>query len=277
MIVTSFAGLGTELANFFANRPIQPEIDRFIDLCAALRRNIASSILENKPNLTFSQFDSTYNEYKKIGEEKLNFMQFKEKVRTAMESAPPTALSNEMLTLQLNEVVVNVLTFFDKIVDETVENGFSAEVSKDTIEFWFSCIALFTKAWKHVVVFEGGRIKALFFRHLLRKLSIMFTTLNYYYDFYRQTVIGTGRQPIVIDFKPIVNQMICDKNMIGSDVGECAQCQSPKATKKCSKCAFMRYCNAECQKKHWNEHKLHCGKETIEEVRKRLARNPPWY
>jgi hypothetical protein len=40
----------------------------------------------------------------------------------------------------------------------------------------------------------------------------------------------------------------------------CQNCQSPTATKKCSKCVNMYYCSKECQIKHWPLHKYLCGR-----------------
>ena len=37
----------------------------------------------------------------------------------------------------------------------------------------------------------------------------------------------------------------------------CGNCSS-KASKVCSKCKIVYYCNRECQKAHWKTHKLEC-------------------
>lgn len=40
----------------------------------------------------------------------------------------------------------------------------------------------------------------------------------------------------------------------------CALCGAPDATRRCSHCrAFdAYYCSAECQRKHWDDHKVMC-------------------
>jgi len=39
----------------------------------------------------------------------------------------------------------------------------------------------------------------------------------------------------------------------------CLQSADPTQLKSCSKCKFAKYCNEECQKNAWNEHKMECG------------------
>ncbi|KAI9004961.1 Glyoxalase/Bleomycin resistance protein/Dihydroxybiphenyl dioxygenase [Hyaloraphidium curvatum] len=38
----------------------------------------------------------------------------------------------------------------------------------------------------------------------------------------------------------------------------CTSCSKPDAGLRCSRCRKTRYCDAECQRKHWPEHKKHC-------------------
>lgn len=38
----------------------------------------------------------------------------------------------------------------------------------------------------------------------------------------------------------------------------CAQCSKPSSIHRCSKCQNAYYCSTECQKLHWNKHKLIC-------------------
>jgi len=39
----------------------------------------------------------------------------------------------------------------------------------------------------------------------------------------------------------------------------CLQSADPTQLKCCSKCKFAKYCNEECQKNAWNDHKMECG------------------
>lgn len=39
----------------------------------------------------------------------------------------------------------------------------------------------------------------------------------------------------------------------------CATCSEEKATKKCSKCKMVQYCDRECQRLHWFIHKKTCN------------------
>ena len=41
---------------------------------------------------------------------------------------------------------------------------------------------------------------------------------------------------------------------------KCSYCSTPSdQLRKCSRCQSVQYCNQECQKKHWKEHKKYCG------------------
>jgi len=39
----------------------------------------------------------------------------------------------------------------------------------------------------------------------------------------------------------------------------CLQSSDPTQLKSCSKCKFAKYCNEDCQKKAWNDHKMECA------------------
>ena len=47
-------------------------------------------------------------------------------------------------------------------------------------------------------------------------------------------------------------------NPIQKDTGICGFCQS-EATVKCSRCKSTYYCDRNCQKRHWKEHKKFCN------------------
>ena len=44
------------------------------------------------------------------------------------------------------------------------------------------------------------------------------------------------------------------------DAPDCLEISSEKQKQSCSKCMCFYYCNVECQKKHWNEHKKYCAR-----------------
>lgn len=63
----------------------------------------------------------------------------------------------------------------------------------------------------------------------------------------------------------VILVMIGNKRSLGVDAfGEeriCGTCTETNATKKCSKCKTMQYCDRECQRIHWFVHKKECGRE----------------
>ena len=40
----------------------------------------------------------------------------------------------------------------------------------------------------------------------------------------------------------------------------CASCSAPGASAICTQCMTARYCNSECQRTHWKQHKPECKK-----------------
>lgn len=57
----------------------------------------------------------------------------------------------------------------------------------------------------------------------------------------------------------------------------CFACNTPGATKRCSVCKAAWYCDTDCQKQHWIEHKrkctvAFCGPPTVEEVEAKRVR-----
>lgn len=63
----------------------------------------------------------------------------------------------------------------------------------------------------------------------------------------------------------VILVMIGNKRSLGVDAfGEeriCSTCTENNATKKCSRCKTMQYCDRECQRIHWFVHKKECGRE----------------
>jgi hypothetical protein len=46
------------------------------------------------------------------------------------------------------------------------------------------------------------------------------------------------------------------------EIKTCATCGEEKASKKCSKCKEVQYCDRECQRLHWFIHKKECNRNT---------------
>ena len=57
----------------------------------------------------------------------------------------------------------------------------------------------------------------------------------------------------------------------------CAECgeEGGASLKMCKSCMLVKYCNAECQKKHWPEHKKDCKLRAAEMRDEALFRDPP--
>lgn len=59
---------------------------------------------------------------------------------------------------------------------------------------------------------------------------------------------------------------------------KCLNCYStPPEGNRCSGCREARYCNAECQKADWKNHKVYCGQTSLpdllkQELRRRVVR-----
>jgi hypothetical protein len=55
------------------------------------------------------------------------------------------------------------------------------------------------------------------------------------------------------------------------DAPGCKNIMHVAEAKTCPTCQSFNYCNAECQKLHWDKHKLMCGKNATEESRAKIA------
>ncbi|TEB28780.1 hypothetical protein FA13DRAFT_1735305 [Coprinellus micaceus] len=49
-------------------------------------------------------------------------------------------------------------------------------------------------------------------------------------------------------------------------MSECASCQKSDASKLCSKCRLVSYCDANCQSAHWKDHKPECIPEVVKGI-----------
>jgi len=63
-----------------------------------------------------------------------------------------------------------------------------------------------------------------------------------------QLVMSSTSFAYVLDMRNVVAACHC-----------CLQSSDPTQLKSCAKCKFAKYCNEECQKNAWNDHKMECG------------------
>ncbi len=54
------------------------------------------------------------------------------------------------------------------------------------------------------------------------------------------------------------DQVTIRRRHVTSSMHVCAYCKQSNAKKRCAKCKSVNYCNAECQKAHWQTHKQDC-------------------
>ena len=55
----------------------------------------------------------------------------------------------------------------------------------------------------------------------------------------------------------------------------CHTCLEVDRGKKCARCLEARYCNRECQKAHWPQHKLTCHEDTAEHIKSNMILELP--
>jgi len=68
-----------------------------------------------------------------------------------------------------------------------------------------------------------------------------------------------------------VERQIAFEEIGGLEPGSCASCRRPHATKACAKCLYAKYCDQECQKKHWSIHKDICRSEEQDQAAAALS------
>ena len=68
-------------------------------------------------------------------------------------------------------------------------------------------------------------------------------------------------------------------DMVGNEPENacCAECgvMGDASLKMCKACMLVKYCNAECQHKHWPKHKKHCKQRAAEMHDEALFKDPP--
>jgi hypothetical protein len=57
----------------------------------------------------------------------------------------------------------------------------------------------------------------------------------------------------------------------------CADCgeEGGASLKTCKQCKLVKYCNAECQRNHWQKHKKECKRRAAEIYDEALFKDPP--
>ena len=58
----------------------------------------------------------------------------------------------------------------------------------------------------------------------------------------------------------VVSAAINGQRAFNDNIQICITCGEEKATKKCSKCKMVQYCDRECQRLHWFLHKKTCNR-----------------
>eukprot|EP01024_Parvocaulis_polyphysoides_P047745 TRINITY_DN45278_c0_g2_i1.p1 TRINITY_DN45278_c0_g2~~TRINITY_DN45278_c0_g2_i1.p1 ORF type:complete len:142 (+),score=8.91 TRINITY_DN45278_c0_g2_i1:79-504(+) len=58
-------------------------------------------------------------------------------------------------------------------------------------------------------------------------------------------------------------QQLEEKNSKEKEKEKCSFCGQIYPKLRCSKCKTVKYCNANCQKNHWQKHKLNCCEKSI--------------
>ena len=119
--------------------------------------------------------------------------------------------------------------------------------------------------------------------NIMEKYHILLTNKHIYPTIFQNVLVNKYRNPKkakklldqLIEYREIDQSTLCDildvaaihnmeyfSNYLDSKLGPyvecCGQCLSTNIEFKCSKCQITQYCNKECQKKHWKEHKNYC-------------------
>ena len=90
---------------------------------------------------------------------------------------------------------------------------------------------------------------------------------NYHETHFRLATLSNSLRLLLLKTYSESDLELAEKNLESStkkkttppEIGKCAHCKKD-ATKKCSQCKSVFYCDTTCQKKHWTKHKHACKK-----------------
>ena len=146
----------------------------------------------------------------------------------------------EAMKLEKSEVVV---TEKPSIVDETEENKKTSEPVELLIRKILKCNKSagqpeYQEAFVREAVREFPFIKSAIFRQMVATLA-------------------STDPPSAVS---VVSAAINGQRGFVDNSQVCVTCGEEKATKKCSKCKAVQYCDRECQRLHWFIHKKSCAR-----------------
>lgn len=74
---------------------------------------------------------------------------------------------------------------------------------------------------------------------------------------------GSDSPPALSVIKTAINGQ---RAFADNETPSCSTCGEEKASKKCSKCKKVQYCDRECQRLHWFAHKKECERPITTQV-----------
>ncbi|KAL1140202.1 hypothetical protein AAG570_000134 [Ranatra chinensis] len=153
-----------------------------------------------------------------------------------------------------NEVMSFKLHYLSCIVAEVIKCSFrSPEKQSDPVE-------LFVR--KILVRKRGEEYIDFLIRDIVREFPFRECTI------FRQMVTSLANQKDSPPALSLVTVAINGQRGFSDDVKTCATCGEEKASKKCSKCKQVQYCDRECQRLHWFVHKKECNRNNEELINK---------
>lgn len=146
--------------------------------------------------------------------------------------------------------------------DDTKELDCAEEKRSDPMEFFARKMLKTTRGDNGVAEYQEN-----FLKESVREFPFRECTV------FRQMVTSLAQQDAPTALS-VISAAINGQRGFTDNTSSCCTCGEEGATKKCSKCKVVQYCDRECQRLHWFMHKKACARLSQPAVKQQAGSSP---